>query len=175
MYRTVREKGLCIARRWSRGVATEARMKELGIEIPEVVKPKGNYVSFVRVGNMAYLAGHLPMGPDGNLRTGRVGADLEVEDGYEAARYCGLQLLGTMKAYLGDLDKVKRMVRVGGFVQCTEEFSKQANVLNGCSDLLGEVFQENGVHVRTAVGTSALPLDVAVEVDCIIEIDDSAA
>ena len=154
--------------------STAKRIEEMGLVLPELVKPKGNYISFVQTGNTAFLSGHLPLSPKTNeFITGWVGKDLTLEQGYEAASFCALQLIGTMNLYLdGDLDRVKRIVRVGGFVQCTEDFNKQHLVLNGCSDLLGELFQERGVHVRTAVGTSSLPLDVAVETDCIIELHD---
>ena len=155
----------------SRHVHTEANMKKLNIELPELVPPKGNYISYVKSGNMAYLSGHLPL-KNGTLITGVVGKDLNLEQAQEAARCAGLQLIGTMKLNLGDLDKVKRIVRVGGFVQCTNDFNDQALVTNGCSDLMHEVFGERGLHVRTSVGTNSLPLDICVEIDCIIEFEE---
>ena len=152
-------------------VHTEANMKKLNIELPELVPPKGNYMSFVKSGNMAYLSGHLPL-KDGNLVTGVVGDDVNLEQAQDAARCVGLQLLGTMKLNLGDLDKVKRIVRVGAFTQCTNDFKDQALVANGCSDLFYQVFGDKGTHVRTSVGTNSLPLNVCVEIDCMIEIEE---
>ena len=126
-------------------------MKALGIELPVIEPPKGNYISYLENGNKAYLSGHLPL-HNGKLMTGIVGKDLNLEEAQLAARSAGLQLIGTMKLNLGNLDRVKRIIKVNGFVQCTNEFKDQAQVTNGCSDLFHQVFQERGLHVRTSTG-----------------------
>ena len=115
--------------------------------------------------------GHLPVQEDGTFKTGKVGESVTEEEGKEAARLCGLQLIATMKKELGDLDKVTRIVKVGGFVQSADSFHMQPAILNGCSDLFKEVFGEKGIHARTAVGLPTLPLNVSVEIDAIIEVE----
>lgn len=117
-------------------------------------------------------AGHLPMKADGELYNGKVGKDFTTEEAYEAARACALAILGTVKAEIGDLDKVKRVVKILGFVNCVGTYSAQPKVLNGASDLLGEVLGDRGIHARSAVGTNALPLNVPVEVEAIVEIEE---
>ena len=117
-------------------------------------------------------AGHLPQPAGGELITGKVGQDLDVDAAYDAARHCGLNILSTLKHELGDLDRVKRVVKLVGFVNCTDGFAQQPQVVNGCSDLMGEVFGEKGVHARSAVGTNALPLNVSVENEAIVEVED---
>ncbi|CAE7747108.1 TCP17 [Symbiodinium microadriaticum] len=127
---------------------------------------------FVQSGKMIYLAGHLPQDPTGKLVTGKVGKDVPVDDAYAAARLIGTNLITTMKSAVGDLDKVKRIVKLVGFVQCEGDFTQQPAVVNGCSDLMVEVFgMEKGRHARSAVGTNALPLGVAVEIEAIIEVE----
>ncbi len=110
------------------------------------------------------------MPADGPLVTGKVGKELSVEEGNKAAEYCALSILATLKAELGDLDKIKRVVKVVGFVNCTDGFAQQPAVINGCSDLLGKVLGDKGKHARSAVGTNALPLNVPVEIECIVEV-----
>ncbi|KDO35779.1 hypothetical protein SPRG_00518 [Saprolegnia parasitica CBS 223.65] len=154
-----------------RRVHTEARIKELGYVLPGVAEPKGNYRPCVRSGNMIFTAGHLPQPAGGDLIKGKIGADLTAEDGYEAAHHVALALCATLKAELGDLDKVKRIVKVVGFVNCVDGFTAQPSVINGCSDTLGKIFGERGVHARSAVGTNALPLGIPVEVECIVEVE----
>jgi enamine deaminase RidA (YjgF/YER057c/UK114 family) len=150
----------------------EDKLKDLGIKIPAAVTPVANYVPAVRTGNLVFLSGHGPFKEDGSLITGKVGADLTVEQGYEAARRIAIGLMGSLRAEIGDLDKVKRIVKLLGLVNCTSEFADQPKVINGASDLLVEVFGDNGKHARSAVGTNALPLNIAVEIEMIVEIED---
>mmetsp|Transcript_23174 Transcript_23174/g.33983 ORF Transcript_23174/g.33983 Transcript_23174/m.33983 type:complete len:172 (-) Transcript_23174:100-615(-) len=155
-----------------RQLHVEKNLDKLGIVLPKPNDPKGNYLSFVRSGNMLFLAGHLPQSPDGTLVTGKVGKDITVQEGYDAARTIALNLISTMKFATGDLDKVKRVVKLVGFVNCNEDFTQQPSVINGCSDMMVEVFgPEVGRHARSAVGTNALPLGVSVEVEAIIEVE----
>ncbi|CAK4678102.1 unnamed protein product [Aphanomyces euteiches] len=156
-----------------RSVHTENRIKELGYTLPGVAAPKGNYRNSVRSGNMIFTAGHLPQPAGGDLVKGKIGDDLTIDQGYEAAQHCALALCATLKHELGDLDKVKRIVKVVGFVNCVDGFTAQPQVINGASDTLGKIFGERGVHSRSAVGTNALPLGVAVEVECIVEVEDN--
>jgi enamine deaminase RidA (YjgF/YER057c/UK114 family) len=136
--------------------------------------PKGSYVLCTRSsdGKTLYTAGHLPQPAVGDLVTGKIGDDLTVEQGTQAAEYAGLSLLATLKHELGDLDKIKRVVKVVGFVNCVDGFSQQPAVINGASDLFGKILGERGVHARSAVGTNALPLNVAVEVECVVEVEE---
>lgn len=148
----------------------EAKLKALGIELPVPGAPIANYVRAVRTGNLVFLAGAGPQ-IEGRYITGRVGADLSVEEGYQAARITGIAHLGVLKAELGDLGKVKRIVKVLGMVNCLPDFSKQPEVLNGYSDLMVEVFGEKGKHARSAVGMVALPRNMALEVEMIVEVE----
>ena len=149
----------------------EARLKELGIELPKAPAPAGNYVPFVTVGKLVFAAGQVPVW-NGEVRyKGRLGDGLSLDDGYQAARLCGLNLIAQAKAAAGgDLDRVKRVVKLGGFVSCTADFTDQPKVVNGASDLMAEVFGEAGKHARFAVGAPNLPLGVAVEIDGIFEL-----
>ncbi len=150
----------------------EAKIESLGFTLPPSPSPKGNYMPFVKSGNLVFLSGHLPQKHDGSLITGRLGDNMSVEEGQKAAQLIGLNLLSTLKvACDGDLDRVKRVVKLVAFVQCTNDFNSQPMVVNGCSDLLGTVFgPEIGRHARSAVGTNALPLGVAVEIEAVVEI-----
>jgi enamine deaminase RidA (YjgF/YER057c/UK114 family) len=150
----------------------EAKLKEMGIELPPAVTPVANYVPAVRAGNLVFLSGHGPFKEDGSLITGKVGSDLTVEQGYQAARRIAIGLLGSLKAAIGDLDKVKRVVKLLGLVNCGPEFADQPKVINGASDCLVEVFGEQGKHARSAVGTNALPMNIAVEIEMIVEVED---
>jgi len=150
----------------------EARLKEKGIVLNAPGKPVANYVNAVRVGNLLYLAGKGPTKPDGSNITGKVGKDLTIEQGYEAARLTAINHLAVLKAELGSLNKVKRIVKVLGMVNCTEDFKDQPKVVNGYSDLMVEIFGDKGKHARSAVGMYALPLNIAVEVEVIVEIED---
>ena len=150
----------------------EARLKEMGIALPPAVTPVANYVPAVRTGNLIFLSGHGPFKEDGSLITGKVGADLNVEQGYETARRVAIGLLGSLKAVIGDLDRVNRVVKLLGLVNCTPEFTDQPKVINGASDIFVEVFGDKGKHARSAVGTNALPLNIAVEIEMIVEVED---
>jgi len=151
----------------------EQRLKELGLELPPPFEaPAGmNFVPWVRHGNLIFLAGHGPTRGKEVAYRGRVGADLTLEQGYAAARLTGLNLLGTLKGALGDLDRVKRIVKVLGMVACAENFTQQPAVINGASDLFVEVFGERGRHARSAVGLYALPLGIPVEIEMIVEVE----
>ena len=150
----------------------EARIKELGIQLIKPTPPIANYVKAVRVGNLVYLSGHGPDKPEGGVVTGKVGSDLTLEQGRDAARLAGISLLSTLKAEIGDLNKVKRIVKVMGMVNSVPTFDKHPAVINGFSDLMVEVFGENGKHARSAVGMSSLPNNIAVEIEMIVELKD---
>ena len=153
-------------------MSAEARLKELGFELPTAPKPMGVYKPIVIAGNMAYLSGHGPLQPGGKLITGRLGLDMDVEAGYEAARVTGLGILATLQSGLGSLDKVKRLVKLLGLVRSTDGFDQQPAVINGCSELFRDVFGEDaGVAARSALGTNSLPGDIAVEIEAIFEVD----
>ena len=127
---------------------------------------------FSRVGNMIYTAGHLPVKPDGSVISGRVGSDLTTDEGYSAARAVGLNILATLKAELGDLSRVERIVKLTAFVNCVDSFAAQPKVVNGASDLFVEAFGDAGKHARSAVGVNALPLNVPVEIEAIVLVRD---
>ena len=146
------------------------KLKDLGIELMAPTKPVANYVKAVRSGNLLFLAGHGPTKADGSNILGKVGKDLTTEQGYEAAKQTAVSLLSTLKAELGDLNKVVRIVKVTGMVNCTPEFAEQPQVVNGCSDLLVAIFGEKGRHARSAVGMNALPFNIAVEIEMIVEV-----
>ncbi|MEJ2165085.1 MAG: RidA family protein [Desulfobacterales bacterium] len=150
----------------------EARLEEMGIKLPPAVSPVANYVPAVRSGNLVFLSGHGPFKEDGSLITGKVGSELTTEQGYEAARRIAIALLGSLKAEIGDLEKVKRVVKLLGLVNCTSDYKDQPKVINGASDFLVEVFGARGKHARSAVGTNALPLNIAVEIEMIVEVMD---
>lgn len=154
------------------GGSPEKQLETLGIELPAVSPSIANYVSAVRTGDLLFLAGHLPRDAEGAVITGKLGADMEVEAGYAAARAAAIALLATLKAELGDLDRVVRVVKVFGMVNATDDFTSHSQVINGCSDLIGEVFGEKGRHARAACGFSSLPLGAAVEIEMIVEIRD---
>ena len=149
----------------------EDKLMELGITLPEPPPPVANYVRAVRTGDLLYLAGHGPAKrPDGTAPKGKLGRDLSVEEGYEAARLVGLNLLASTREALGDLDRVSRVVKLLAMVNCTPDFEQQPAVANGCSDLLVEVFGEQGLHARSAVGMSSLPFSIPVEIEMIVEV-----
>jgi enamine deaminase RidA (YjgF/YER057c/UK114 family) len=154
---------------------TERRLKELGIELAPATSPLANYVNAVRTGNLLYLAGKGPGLPGRPLPTGKVGRDLTVEQAYQHARDTGLNLIAVMKAELGDLDRVKRIVKVLGMVNATPEFGQQPEVINGCSDLFVEVFGDRGRHARSAVGMGSLPRGIPVEIEVIVEVNSAPA
>lgn len=148
----------------------EMRLAAMGIDLPEPSSPVANYVSVVQTGNLLFLSGTGPKQTDGTYIQGKVGEDLSLEEGYQAARLTGINHLALLKNELGDLSRVKRIVKVLGMVNCTPEFQDQPKVINGFSDLMVEVFQEKGKHARSAVGMNSLPMGIAVEVEMIVEI-----
>ena len=151
---------------------TDDRLASLGIELPSPAAPAANYVPFVVSGNHIYVSGQIPV-LAGEIRyAGRLGDDMSVDDGYQAARLCGLNIIAQVRAACdGDFSRVKRVVKLGGFVSCTADFTDQPKVINGASDLMVEVFGDTvGQHARFAVGAPSLPLGVAVEVDAVVEI-----
>ncbi len=149
----------------------EARLRALGIELPVAASPVANYVNAVRSGNLLFLAGKGPKNAAGEYITGKVGQDLTIEQGYEAARLTALAQLAVLKAELGSLSKVKRIVKVTGMVNCTSDFTNQPEVINGFSDLMVEVFGERGKHARAAVGMGSLPRNIAVEIEAVVEVE----
>jgi enamine deaminase RidA (YjgF/YER057c/UK114 family) len=157
----------------------EAKVKSLGIELSSASQPLGNYVNIVRTGNLLFLSGKGPKRPavldgkhtDGSYITGKLGKELSVEEGYEGARYAGIMQLASLKAELGNLNKVKHIVKVMGMVNAVPEFTDHPKVINGFSDLMVEVFGEKGKHARAAVGMSSLPGNWAVEIEMIVEVE----
>ena len=154
-------------------MSAEQKLQDLNLEMPPAPVPLGVYKTVVIQGNTVYISGHGPMQSDGSMITGRIGEELSQEDGYKAARQTGLAILATLKSQLGSLDRVKRVIKLLGFVNCTGAFDKQPAVINGCSDLFAEVFgKENGVGTRSAVGTNTLPGNIPVEIEGIFEIEE---
>lgn len=151
-------------------MTVEDRLKDLGLSLPETPTPAGNYVPAVRSGNMVYVSGHGPRHHDGTMITGKVGRDLTVEEGYAAARLTMLNCLASLKAEIGDLERVQRIVKLFGMVNCTEDFDRHPEVINGGSDLLTALFGERGKHARSAVGMQSLPRGIAVEIEFIAEV-----
>ena len=147
------------------------KLAELGLQLPPAPEPKGVYQPLVVVGNFVYTSGHLPVDAAGGLVTGRVGEGLDVTAGYRAAQWAGLGILASLRKSLGSLDRVGRVVKVLGAVNCTSDFTQQPAVINGCSELFADVFgREAGIGARSAVGVHALPLGVPVEIEAIFEI-----
>lgn len=152
--------------------SADDRIKESGLQLPPASKPIANYVKYVRTGNLIFLAGHGPTKADGTNIMGKVGKDLSIEQGYEAAKITALSLIATLKDALGgDLSKVKRIVKVNGYVNCLPDFTEQPKVINGCSDLLVQIFGEKGKHARAAMGMVALPMNIAVEIEMVVEVE----
>ena len=151
-------------------MSIESRLTQLGIQLPPTPAPGGVYTPVVIVDNLAYVSGQVPYGPDGKLVVGRVGSDLTEEQGAAAARTVALTMLATVKASLGSLNRVKRVVKVLGFVNCTPEFHKHPAVMNGFSNMMVEVFGDAGKAARSAVGMGSLPFNVPVEVEAILEL-----
>ncbi|MCA9163756.1 MAG: RidA family protein [Pirellulaceae bacterium] len=153
-------------------MSADAKIAELGLELPPAPKPMGVYKPLVIAGNMAYVSGHGPLKSDKTLITGRVGGDIDKQAGYDAARQTGLAILATLQAGLGSLDRVKRVIKVLGMVNSTPDFGEQPAVINGCSELFAKVWGEDaGVGARSAVGMGALPGNIAVEIEAIFEIE----
>jgi enamine deaminase RidA (YjgF/YER057c/UK114 family) len=147
-------------------------LAELGLALPEAPQPAAAYISAVRSGNLVWTAGQIPRVAGQELVTGKVGAEVTLEQAKELAGVCALNAVAAVKAEIGDLDKVRRVVKVVGFVASDPSFSDQPTVVNGASELLGEIFGEAGTHARSAVGVAALPLNVPVEVEMVIEVED---
>lgn len=148
----------------------EARLKELGIDLPTPAAPAANYVPFVKTGDLLFVSGQIPMGAKGIEFVGKLGADADIDSGRAAARLCAINLIAQVKAATGDLEKLVRVVKLTGFVNSTGDFGDHPKVVNGASDLMVEVFGDAGRHSRSAVGVAALPFGVAVEVEGIFEI-----
>tara|TARA_B100000029_G_scaffold19888_3_gene20119 strand:+ start:602 stop:1186 length:585 start_codon:yes stop_codon:yes gene_type:complete len=153
-------------------MSAEARIAELGLELPTPPTPGGTYMPVVQVGDICYVSGHGPVQTDGTMITGKVGEEMGEEEANAAARVVGLAVLATLRAHLGSLDRVSRFVKVLGMVNCTPDFGTQPKVINGFSDLMVEVFGENGRAARSAVGMGALPGNIPVEVEAIVQVGD---
>ena len=149
----------------------EQRLKAKGLELSQKPSPIANYVSAVRVGNLVFLSGHGPTRDGQLVFRGKLGVDMDVATGYQAAQQVALNLLATLKNEIGDLDRVKRVVKLLGMVNCAPDFGQQPEVINGASDLLTEVFGDRGRHARSAVGMQALPRGIAVEIEMIVEVE----
>ena len=152
----------------------EKKLAEMGLSLPPTPTPVANYIPAVRSGNLLFVAGHGPgVMKDGKLSyiQGKLGRDLNVEQGYDAAKQVTLNILQSIKGVIGDLDKVRRVVKVLGFVNCTEDFPDQPRVINGCSDLLVALYGERGRHARSAVGMNQLPFGIAVEIEMVLEVE----
>jgi len=148
-------------------MSAERKIRELGIVLPEPAQPMGSYVRWVQTGNLLFISG---TGPGNETQRGKLGSTMSLDEGYAAAREVGLQILATARAALGDLDRVTRVVKILGMLNSTPDFADQPKVINGCSDLLVEVFGEAGRHTRSAVGFVALPGQIPVEIECTMEV-----
>ncbi len=149
---------------------TEARLAELGVELPSPAAPAANYVPYVVSGNQLFVSGQLPMGADGLEHVGKLGDDISVGEGKAAAKLCAINLLAQAKAATGDLEKVARLVKIVGFVNSTADFTQQPQVINGASDFLVQAMGDKGRHARSAVSAASLPFGAAVEIEAIFEI-----
>jgi len=150
----------------------EEKIKELKIVLPEAKAPVGSYIATKKVGNLLFISGQISINSNGELIKGKIGKDLSLEDGYNAAKNCGLSIISQVKkACDNDLSKVKSCIKLTGFVNSTDDFTDQPKIINGASDLIASVFGEAGMHTRAAVSTNSLPLGVAVEVDAIFELN----
>ena len=153
-------------------MSADAKIQELGLELPPASAPMGVYKPIVITGNLAYLSGHGPVKTDGSLMVGRVGDDLDLDAGYQSARQVGLTMLSTIRENLGSLDRVKRVIKVLGMVNCTADFPDHPKVINGCSELFAQVWgDENGIGARSAVGMGSLPGNIPSEIEAIFEIE----
>lgn len=150
----------------------EEKINELGIQLVNPEKPVANYLPAVKTGNLVFLSGKIPKDEDGKLITGKLGTDLTIEQGYAAAKSCAVAQLSTLKAEIGDLNKVVRIVKVNGFVNAAPDFTELSKVVNGFSDLMVDVFGERGKHARAAVGMASLPLGIACDIEMIVEVQD---
>jgi enamine deaminase RidA (YjgF/YER057c/UK114 family) len=149
----------------------EEKLVQMGLPLPQPGPPAGNYIGAVRVGNLLFVSGHGPRRQDGAFITGKVGRELSTERAYEAARVVMLNCLASVKQAIGDLDRVKRVVKLLGMVNCTEDFTEHPRVINGASDLLVALYGEAGRHARSAVGMQQLPMNIAVEIEMVVEVE----
>jgi enamine deaminase RidA (YjgF/YER057c/UK114 family) len=149
----------------------EEKLAQMGLSLPQPGPPAGNYIGAVRVGSLLFVSGHGPRHQDGEYITGKVGRDLSIEQAYEAAKVVMLSCLASVKREIGDLDRVKRIVKLLGMVNCTEDFTEQPKVINGASDLLVALYGDAGRHARSAVGMQQLPMNIPVEVEMIVEVE----
>lgn len=153
-------------------MSVDQRLAELGLTLPEPFPPAGSYVAAVRTGSLLYVSGTGPVGADGTVVTGKVGANVDLDAAVDAARLTGLQLLAVLRRELGSLDRVRRVVKTLGMVNCAPGFNQTPQVIDGCSNLLIEVFGEAGRGARSAVGMAELPFDIAVEIELVVEVAD---
>ena len=151
-------------------MGAEEKVKQLGLDLTRPAGQIANYVSAVTTGKLVYLSGNGPVQADGTMLRGKVGADIDIDQAYEAARLVGIQLLAALREHIGSLDNVNRVVKLFGMVNAVPGFEDQPKVINGCSDLLVEVFGENGKHARSAVGMGSLPDQIPVEIEMIVEL-----
>ena len=149
----------------------EGRIAAMGLTIADAPAPKANYVNAVRTGNLMYLAGKGPSDPDGKWITGKLGADISVDQGYEAAKIIAMTHIAVLKKEFGDLSRVKRIVKVNGMINSTPEFTEHSKVMNGYSDMMVAIFGEKGKHARSSVGMCSLPYNIAVEVEIVVEVE----
>ena len=150
---------------------TEETIRDMGITLPSAISPVANFVPAIRTGSLVFLSGHGPLDENGNHIIGKVGKDLNTEEAYQAARRVAVGLVGTLKGEIGDLDRVKRVVKLLGMVNCIPEFTDHPQVINGASDFLVEVFGDKGKHSRSAVGMDSLPSNISVEIEMIVEVE----
>ncbi len=148
----------------------EDQLDRLGLTIPSPAKPAGSYKPCLIVDNIAYISGQGPLLEDGTFAKGVIGKDVDIETGQKHAQRCGLAILSALKNEVGDLDKVEQLMKITGFVNCISDFTQQPSIINGCSDLMKEVFGDKGVHARAAVGVNSLPLGFTVEIEAIFKI-----
>ncbi|MCY1705971.1 RidA family protein [Pannonibacter sp. SL95] len=148
----------------------EARLAALGVSLPTPAAPQANYVPVVRTGNLLFVSGQIPIGPNGIEFVGKVGQEFGIDEGRACARLCGINIIAQTKAAIGDLEKVVRIVKLVGMVNSTPDFTDQPKVINGCSDFLVDVFGDKGRHARSAVSVASLPFGVAVEIEAVIEV-----
>jgi len=147
----------------------EEKLKKLNIILPEVTKPIGSYVPCLIIDNFAYISGQPPKLPDGSFATGKIGDDIDLKTAQLHARQCGLSILAALRSEIDSLDRVEQVVKLTGFVSCKSDFYDQPKVINGCSDLMLEIFDQKGVHSRSAVGANSLPMDISVEIEAIFK------
>jgi enamine deaminase RidA (YjgF/YER057c/UK114 family) len=155
--------------REGKAMSIEQRIRDLGLELPAVRAPAANYANAVRTGNLLFLSGNVPVTADGQIPKGKVGADVTTEEAAEHARLVGLQLLAVLKAELGNLDRIRRIVKLLGMVNAVPEYTDHSKVVNGCSDLFVEVFGEK--HARSSIGVGSLPFGITIEIEAVVEVE----